>query len=291
MFHGDDSEQLIGECNAVCAKFIAEVANNNISDATCAELDRLVAYGCYLRQFISNKLLCESKALDTTVLFRDGTNTTVMKYMRYVDTGYSTYSQLYSYGRWDVLDIMKAPTHFVLDIIRHYIGKNLPISSDMKAFLFKSYGAEYIVAFIAQLNTEKIIGHLAENFPNNPEWTELNNLPGTLKTLDCSMCEILSSEKRDALLDALPAKLDKLYCTPSYVVTGESVRSAQSFIAESVGFKYLDQFADTNETRATVIKVFGDVDANCTLDNMKHFYPDLYSAVFEKVSSRYTVVV
>lgn len=293
MFHSDNSENLISECNKICDKFLCEVSNNNVQDTTCVELDRLCGYGCYVKQFIYN-ILQGSYSSVIDFIIENGSVRTFYKYIKYISSyKYNLINNnLYLKNRYDILNasndeeyksigfynIIRNEIYFV---IRSFLKQNRTITTELKEHLINTFGEEFIVRLFANLSVEQTELYLRANFPSRSVC--LDNLPTSIKTLTFS--ENITSLDFNKI-DFKP--LDKLYINPSYIVNENTIESIKNFIDNEVTFKYLDQFANTPNLKDIIANVYSDSKTQ-KLQNMLHFYPELFSSVQKKITERYQV--
>lgn len=294
MFHGENSENLISECNKVCDKFMDEVSNNNVQDTTCDELNRLYGYGCYISQFINN-IRGKNTKLITTII-ESGSVRTFYKYFNYFKLYdyYLIIRDLYLNNRYDILNASKNEEYksigfynIIRDnlylVFREFVKANRSISAELKEHLINTFGEEFIVDMFTNLSAEAIERNLSENFPApSVNLDNLDNLPTRLTTLTCSENKIttLDFNKIDF------KSVEIIHIPPSYIVKENTIESVKTFIDNEDTFKNLDLFVDNPNAKEIISKVYSDSKTGM-LHNMSHFYPEMFSSVQQKITERY----
>jgi len=290
MFHSDNCENLISECNNICDKFMCEISNNNVQDTTCTDLDKLFGYGCYLRQFIYNIFQMKySNIIDSII--ESGSVRTFYKYIYYASSyNYTIIHNLYQKNRYDILyasndveyksigfyNIIRNEIYF---IIRSFLKANRTISTELKEHLINTFGEEFIVGMFANLSVEEIERNLREKFPS-PRLC-LDNLPTSIQNLTFS-----ENNNTSLILNNIEKPLDMIYVHPPYIVKDKTIENINDFIDNGNCFKYLDNFASTSNAKKIIANIYNNSKTQ-KLQNMKMFYPELFSSVQKKITERY----
>jgi len=167
-FHPEDGDSLINQCETIAEKFLDEVSNNDVCDATCAELDKLFGYGCYVRNFIMN-IFRDTHLSVLDKVIESGSVQTFYKYIQYASAkfGHEYYliDSLYNKNRFDILEASKNSAYKSIGLdrdinretyyaIQGFMESNTQISVEMKEYLIKYFGAERVIQIFKGLNVE-----------------------------------------------------------------------------------------------------------------------------------------